>query len=145
MADFRGKPSDTREMLSHENYVTIAESNIHLYGRSITTTKLRNILAMTLDIFIDVEKRNEEEKKDFLQQLKERIQYFRIRCLYDVAKDAKKSTENQDHFIMKAGIIEYLENINKLSTLEEVKEAFTVFTRYMEALVAFNAYNYGMK
>lgn len=123
-------------LVNEQNYVDVAEKVIKSLmnkkdqrGKPIpivTTSKLRNLLAMSADIYNEAL----NQKGDQLnEEICSRIEYLRVRFLYEAGREnAVKSLVNE------AGIIEVLKNVNKS------KKNYILFNRYMEALVAFRKY-----
>ena len=94
--------------------------------RFLTTSKLRNLLSMTSDIYNQVltyssEKLNEE--------LVGRIEYLRVRFMYECGRDGEVKK-----FVERAEILEILKEIG------QSKKNYLLFSRYMEALIAFHKY-----
>lgn len=99
----------------------------------VTTSKIRNLLAMTADIYNQVLTWQSETLSD---ELNGRIEYLRIRFIYECGcDDNKRKVRN---FVEKSEILEILKEIKKS------KKNYLLFSRYMEALVAFHKY-YGGK
>ena len=99
----------------------------------VTTSKLRNLLAMTSDIYNQVLTWQSETLSD---ELNGRIEYLRIRFVYECGRDdSKRKVRN---FVEKSEVLEILKEIKKS------KKNYLLFSRYMEALVAFHKY-YGGK
>lgn len=99
----------------------------------VTTSKLRNLLAMTADIYNQVLTWQSETLSD---ELNGRIEYLRIRFVYECGRDdGKRKVRN---FVEKSEVLEILKEIKKS------KKNYLLFSRYMEALVAFHKY-YGGK
>ena len=81
-----------KKQLSDENYVDQAESVIkELYDREkenkrnklVTTSQLRNILAMVMDIYNQViSEKDETLNEDIIG----RIQYLKVKMIYDAGK-----------------------------------------------------------
>jgi CRISPR-associated protein Csm2 len=126
--------------INDQNYVDEAEKVIlklkdlkDKKGKTIplvTTSKLRNLLTMTADIYNEV--MNSKDDK-LSEEICSRIEYLRIRFLYESGREqAVKSLVEQ------AGILQILKEIGNS------KKNFILFNRYMEALVAFHKY-YGGK
>lgn len=126
--------------INESNYVDVAEKVISELkdtkdknGRSVpmlTTSKIRNILSMAADIYNVVL----SESSDKLSvDLCGRIDYLRVRLLYEAGRDAKVKL-----FVDKADLIIVLKKINGS------KSRYIQFYRYLEALVAFHKY-YGGK
>lgn len=116
-------------VVTEENYVEEAEKVIKEigYNRDLTTSKLRNLLALSSDIYNMVMQQN----KDVLtEEVKSRIEYLKVRFIYEAGRD-----EN--------GIKRLVENANLLGVLKNIKGSkknYILFNRYMEALVAFHRY-----
>ena len=128
--------------INQDNYVDEAEKVIKTLknkkmknGKDIpmvTTSKIRNLLAMTSDIYNET--LNVSEAK-LPERLCSRIQYLRVRFIYESGKD-------QD-----GKVRDFVETAKILKILNEIrgeKENFLLFARYMEALVAFHKF-YGGK
>lgn len=125
--------------ITDEDYVDKAEAVIKgmivkdKYGKiqhPISTSQIRNILAMTSDIYNDVmNEKNEKLSRDICS----RIQYLRVQITYAAGRDPKVK-----NFVDKAEILENLKSINGS------RKNFILFSHYMEALVAFQRY-YGGK
>jgi CRISPR-associated protein Csm2 len=125
--------------INDKNYVDEAEKVIlrllelkDKKGRTIplvTTSKLRNLLAMTSDIYNEV--MNIQDDK-LSEEICARIEYLRVRFLYEAGREpAVKSLVEQ------AGILQILKDIGNS------KKNYILFNRYMEALVAFHKFNGG--
>lgn len=123
--------------VNEQNYVDEAERVILTLkdkkdqkGRNVpivTTSKLRNLLAMSADIYNEVL----NQKGDSLSEdVHARIDYLRVRFLYEAGREpAVKNLVNE------AGILEVLK---KAGTS---KKNYILFNRYMEALVAFRKFH----
>ena len=132
--------------INENNYVDKAEEAIielvkdakERYGvryrdKLVTTSKIRNLLAMTADIYNQVLTWQSETLSD---ELNGRIEYLRIRFVYECGRDdSKRKVRN---FVEKSEVLEILKEIKKS------KKNYLLFSRYMEALVAFHKY-YGGK
>lgn len=92
----------------------------------VTTSKIRNLLAMTSDIYNQVLTYNSEKMDN---DIVGRIEYLRIRVMYECGREPKVK-----EFVQKAEIIELLKEIGNS------KKNYLLFSRYMEALVAFHKY-----
>ena len=142
-------PIGGHQALAKDNYSDLAEQRILAIKEKsdskeelITTTKLRNLLAMALDVYYALPKNNIGTKVE-LEDILDRISYFKVRCYYEASReDAVRD------FIDKTEISGYLEELGKLPNKDENKEEtkdklerqFILFVRYLEALVAFRAY-----
>lgn len=96
----------------------------------VTTSKIRNLLAMTADIYNQVMIcQNDNLNED----LKGRIEYLRVRFMYECGRERQVKD-----FVEEADILAILKEINGS------KKNYILFSRYMEALIAFHKY-YGGK
>lgn len=127
--------------ISEENYVDKAEKVIqNLVKESklknkdriviVTTSKIRNLLAMNADIYNQVQVSGEEELST---ELRGRIEYLRVRFIYECGREPLVK-----NFVQKAEILEIIKEIGKS------RKNYILFSRYMESLVAFHRY-YGGK
>lgn len=126
--------------INEQNYVDEAEKVIKQLkdkkdgkGRTVamvTTSKLRNLLAMTADIYNVV--MNEKDDK-LSEDICSRIEYLRVRFMYEAGRESAVR-----NLVDESGIVEVLKGINGS------KKKYIIFNRYMEALVAFHKY-YGGK
>lgn len=94
----------------------------------VTTSKIRNILSMTADIYNDVIVMDEK----LSDEINSRIDYLRVRCIYEAGRDSSVKV-----FMEKANIIEALKEI------KGSRARYILFQRYIEALVAFHKFNGG--
>lgn len=125
------------KIINEGNYSDVAQNVIktlsqpNKYGRIniISTSQLRNILAMSADIYNQVV----PLEKDLTDEINSRIEYLRIRCFYEAGRE--RLVKN---FMEKSQIPEILREING------EKKNFILFNHYLEALVAFRKY-YGGK
>ncbi len=92
----------------------------------ITTTQLRNLLAMAADIYNTIMHQNTDA---LTEEIKSRIEYMRVRFFYEAGRNGGVKT-----LIEKANLMEVLKNI------KGSRENYILFNRYMEALVAFHRY-----
>lgn len=95
----------------------------------VTTSKLRNLLAMSADIYNEVMNQQNEKLND---DICARIEYLRVRFLYEAGRESAVK-----RLVETAGII------NILKSVQGSKKRYILFNRYMEALVAFHKYNGG--
>ena len=125
--------------ITEENYVDVAEKVILELSKNknkrgdpvvVTTSKIRNLLSMTADIYNEVINQNEDKLSP---NINSRIEYLRVRFLYEVGRDDGKDKVVKN-FVEKAKLIEFLKDI------KGSKKNFILFNRYMEALVAFRKY-----
>lgn len=124
-------------IINEGNYSDVAQNVIktlsqpNKYGRIniISTSQLRNILAMSADIYNQVV----PLEKDLTDEINSRIEYLRIRCFYEAGRERLVKD-----FMKCSKIPEILREING------EKKNFILFNHYLEALVAFRKY-YGGK
>lgn len=122
--------------LTEENYVEVAEkvmqdicSQKDRNGKSIspvTTSKIRNLLAMTAGIYNEV--LNVQEDK-LSNETIGRINYLKIRFVYESGREPKVKM-----LVQKADILQHLDEINGS------RKQYILFSRYMEALVAYRKF-----
>lgn len=115
------------DKLTEDNYVELADRVMKDPG-GLTTSKIRNLLAMTADIYNDVVQGGEWD-----DGMKGRINYLRIRFAYEAGRD-----EIVAGFVKRANLINYAKKAG------ESPEDYKLFSRYMEALVAYHRF-YGGK
>lgn len=116
-------------ILEEKTYVDKAEQVIKKLknGNMITSTKLRNLLAMTADIYNEVWEKGEQEQLP--DDICERIDYLRIRFVYESGRD-----KSVNDFVDEAKILDVLKEI------KGSRKRYILFSHYMEALVAFHKY-----
>lgn len=124
------------KIINEENYVDKAERAIKELcdrkdqkGRPIkivTTSKIRNLLAMVSDIYNDV---LDETAEILPSEIIGRINYMKIRFYYEAGreKDVKDLLEKADLFEI-------------IDEIAGKRSNFLLFSRYMEALVAFRKF-----
>jgi CRISPR-associated protein Csm2 len=95
-------------------------------SKLVTTSKIRNLLAMTAEIQTEV-RNSQEEKLD--NQIMERINYLKVRFVYEAGRD-----QGVRKLVETARILEHL------SEIRNSKQQYIIFSTYMEALVAFRKY-----
>ena len=116
-------------ILTDDNYVDKAEKVIKSLNHTkdhrnnkikffLTTTKIRNLLNLTSNLF-------DESKIREYKELADKIAYLRVQFVYQSGRE----TAVKD-LVKKAEILDILKEINN-------KESFQRFCRYMEALVAY--------
>ena len=126
--------------LRKDSYVDIAEKAIKkLSGEKnkngkpiplVTTSKIRNLLAMTADIYNEVVNSKEETLSS---ELIGRINYMKIRFIYEAGREPKVR-----RIVEEADILSHLDEINGS------RKQYILFSHYMEALVAYRKF-YGGK
>lgn len=116
-------------ILTDDNYVDKAEKVIKSLNHTkdhrnnkikffLTTTKIRNLLNLTSNLF-------DESKVRSYKELADKIAYLRVQFVYQAGRE----TSVKD-LVEKAEILDALKEINN-------KESLQRFCRYMEALVAY--------
>ena len=116
-------------ILTDDNYVDKAENVIKSLNHTkdhrnnkikffLTTTKIRNLLNLTSNLF-------DESKVREYKELADKIAYLRVQFVYQSGRE----TAVKD-LVKKAEILDILKEINN-------KESLQRFCRYMEALVAY--------
>lgn len=124
-------------LIDETNYVDKAEEAIKLLANKkdpknnrpvpvVTTSKLRNLLGMVSDVYNDV-LNVKDEKLD--RDIIERINYMRLRFYYEAGREA--SVKN---LLETAKVFEVLKDVGSS------RKNYILFSRYMEALVAFRKY-----
>ena len=96
----------------------------------LTTTKIRGLLAMTMDIYNEIMPLTEDELSD---EINGKINFLKVHVLYEAGRnpwDVKKSVEE-------AQIIPCIDEI------QGSRERYILFSSYMEALVAYFKFNGG--
>ena len=126
--------------INEKNYVDCAEKVIKTLKerkdnkdrpvQMLTTSKIRNILAMSADIYNEVLTNVEDTLSSDIQS---RIDYLRVRFLYEAGREPKVKD-----FVIEAGLTDILKNIGGS------KKKYILFYRYLESLVAFHRF-YGGK
>lgn len=92
----------------------------------VTTSKIRNLLSMTSDIYNNVLVM-QNDKLD--SELLGRIEYLRMRFIYECGREPKVKD-----FVMEAKILDVLKEISGS------KKNYILFNHYMEALIAFHKF-----
>ena len=113
-------------MNENQSYVDEAKTiidGLKKSGKFISISQIRNILAMTADIYNQV-KRSPEGL--LTENIKEQLQYLKVRIIYDAGKDKSGSVRA---FVEKSGISKKLDAL-------KTKKDYIKFSNYMEALVA---------
>ncbi|MHC4039333.1 type III-A CRISPR-associated protein Csm2 [Streptococcus sp. KHUD_017] len=115
-------------ILKDDNYVDKAEKAIKSLNQTkdrnnknrffLTTTKIRNLLNLTSNLF-------DESKVREYKELADKIAYLRVQFVYQAGREPSVKD-----LVRKAEILAALKEINN-------KESLQRFCRYMEALVAY--------
>lgn len=123
------------ELNNKDNYVDKAENAIKAIKAEndknsnyavVTTSKIRNLLAMVSDIYDDVVN-NKDEKLD--GNILSRISYMKVHFYYSAGKE-----ESVKNLFKKAEVLELINEIG------DSRSNYILFSRYMEALVAFRKF-----
>lgn len=119
-----------------ENYVDLAEAvirkigspeeGIRKRGKPISTTKLRNLFSLIIDLY-NVERIRSEQT--ILKSSVAGLQKAQIRVVYEAGRE-----EAVKEFVTQAKILEYLKDIGNN------REKLIAFAHYMEALVAYHRF-----
>lgn len=121
--------------INNLNYVDQAEEVISKLARDkrgnikLTTSKIRNILAMVSEIYNEV---IHESGEKLSQESQERIQYLRLRITYEAGRE-----QDVKDFVKNSGLLLMLKKI------KNDKSEFLLFCRYIEALVAYHRFQGG--
>lgn len=131
-------PRETKKhsLLTEDNYVEMAEAAIDTLIKNnldrrgnpkiVSTSKIRNLLAMTADIYNEVSNHLDEKLS---QEQRGRIAYLNVRFIYDSGRD-----KDVKALVDEADILAHIRDI------KDSRRQFILFSRYMEALVAFRKY-----
>lgn len=117
------------DLITEENYVGKAESVITaLIGRKelLTTSKIRKLLAILSEIYTDA---RHDGKKELSDEIKSRIQYFKMRFVYEAGREKTVKA------FWEAAQIE-----KQIDKIGNNKKELILFCHYMEALVAYRKF-----
>ena len=125
--------------ITEQNYVDKAEKVILTLreqkdnrGKTvpqITTTKIRNLLAMTADIYNEVLNHTQEKLSE---EIAGRIDYLKIRFVYEAGRE-----QAVKYFVEQAQILQ------AIGEIQGSRKRFMLFNKYMEALVAYHRFHGG--
>lgn len=96
----------------------------------LTTSKIRGILTLVTELYNDI---IHEPSNELGEEYEERIQYLRLRIAYEAGRD-----DEVRRFVRESKLLGYVKLI------KNNKKAFLLFTKYVEALVAYHKF-YGGK
>ena len=127
-------------LINENNYVEKAEKVIKLLSEKkdqkgrpvsmVTTSKIRNLLAMVSDTYNDaLNLKGDKLSEELIGQ----INYMKIRFYYEAGREPKVK-----ELLEKAKVFDIMKQIGNS------RENYILFSRYMEALVAFRKF-YGGK
>jgi len=124
------RPEKPYEPLQKENYVQRAEAVIKTLGaKRLTTSQIRNILSMLNQIYNDVIVSTDETLSEETQS---QLRYLKVKLIYAAGRDQKVKA-----FIEESQIDRHLDKIGNS------REQFILYSRYMEALVAYHKFHDG--
>lgn len=109
-----------------DNYIDEAERIMGTEDLNVTTSKIRNILAMVSEIY-NVE--NIRQEKELLSQSIGRLNQLRVRLAYECGREPSVKK-----FVNKTKLMNYLKDIGN------DRKKFIDYARYVEALVAYHRY-----
>ena len=133
-------PNKTNYVKKAEEVMKEVKSKENNEDKQLTTSKIRNLLALTADIYNELMFSNVEELNE--EKFKFRLNYLKVRFLYEYGRSGKNGAVKK--FVEKAEILEFLDFMlddEQVKNLEEIKEWYLLFSRYMEALVAYHMYD----
>ena len=123
-------------IITEKNYVEKAENVILKLKEKkdkkdrvipmVTTSKLRNLLSMTSDIYNEILNFQEEELSG---EICGRIDYLKVRFLYEAGREEKVRD-----------LVEEAKIIDCINEIKGNRKRYILFSRYMEALVAYHRY-----
>lgn len=114
--------------ITENNYVDKAEQvilEIRTEKDKLTTSKIRNLMAMSAEIYNDV---NMLTSDTLTNDLKSRIDYLRVRYIYEAGREAAVK-----NLVTKGEILDLLRE-------SKTKQKYIMFYHYMESLVAFHKF-----
>ncbi len=122
--------------LTEENYVQVAEKVMRdicnqkdKNGKNVspvTTSKIRNLLAMTADIYNEVINMQDDKLSS---ELVGRINYLKMRFVYEAGREPKVKT-----------LVEKAEILHHIDDIKGSRNQYILFSHYMEALVAYRKF-----
>lgn len=125
--------------LTNENYTQLAEAAIQALRQKknksdkpvpmVTLSKIRNLLAMTAAIYNEVIMSQSEK---ISQEIVGKINYLKIRFVYEAGREPKVRD-----LVEQAKLLDHIEEIGNSRT------QYILFSRYMEALVAYHKFHGG--
>ena len=120
--------------LQTDNYVEIAEGVIKNLNRDkenkllLTTSKIRNILAMVSELYNDAQRLRAETLSD---ELIGRVQYLKMRVAYEAGRERD---------VVVRDFVEMAQLLGEIDRVGRKKERLILFCHYMEALVAYHKF-----
>ena len=110
-----------------DDFVDIAEKRMSRCSRSITTSKIRNLLSLVIDCY-QAESRRTDGK--ITPESADALTNMRIRVVYEMGRDDR----NVGQLVRETELLQYLAGIG------DNRKALIRFYHYMEALVAYHKY-----
>lgn len=95
----------------------------------VTTSKIRNLLAMSNNLYNQMLK---EPSKTMSQELQSNIQYFKMKVAYEAGRE-----RSVEEFVKNAHLIDHINDVG------DSKEKLLLFCKYMESLVAYHRFHGG--
>ena len=120
-------------MKTAENVILKLSKEVDRRGNQnglVTTSKIRNLLAMTAEIYNDVINSTDEHLS---QETIGRINYLKIRFVYEAGREK-----------LVRSLVDEAQILSCLDDIKGSRKQFLLFSRYMEALVAYRKF-YGQK
>ena len=131
------KPASDYVPLTEDNYVKVAEDSIEALKKHtdrrgnpkvLTTSKIRNILALNAEIYNDIMNEKDEALSD---EFKGRINYLKVRIIYEAGRESTVMC-----FVTESHLLDHLNKI------QGKKSQYLLFSRFLEALVAFRKFKF---
>lgn len=119
--------------LTKMNYVDLADKRMETYkdqSGKITTTKIRSLLSLILEIYTMVQTNGNKQLSEDVQS---KVSYIKMKFAYEAGRDS-----NVKKFIEDTQLME------NLAEIRDSKEYLLLVCRYMESLVAYYKF-YGGK
>lgn len=119
--------------LTKMNYVDLADKRMETYkdqSGKITTTKIRSLLSLILEIYTMVQT---NVSKQLSEEVQSKVSYIKMKFAYEAGRDS-----NVKKFIEDTQLME------NLAEIKDSKEYLLLVCRYMESLVAYYKF-YGGK
>ncbi|MBQ6986861.1 MAG: type III-A CRISPR-associated protein Csm2 [Oscillibacter sp.] len=110
-----------------DDFVDVAEKHMNQCYRSITTSKIRNLLSLVIDCYQAESRRTDE---NITPESADALTNMRIRVVYEMGRDDR----NVGQFVRETELLQYLAGIRGN------RKALIRFYHYMEALVAYHKY-----
>ncbi len=130
---------------NNKNFVDVAEDVIKKIKsemdkkmcNDLSTSKIRNILAMIAEIYKYVI--SDSGENSISSEINSKLQYFKIRCYYEIGRDREQAGK-------KISSVEMLfENSNILDLIKDInnKKRVINYYHYFESLIAWHKYYIG--